>query len=58
MYRAFFCLCGNIAACSYDEERICIAIRVFDIESAEKDGGGSYDSLAQQKVFAKLGYGW
>ena len=37
MNRGLFGLCGNIATCGNDDEGVCLAVRILEIESAEED---------------------
>lgn len=47
MDRTFFGLCGDITTGGDDDERVRLAIRVFEVESAKEDGSGRYDALSE-----------
>jgi hypothetical protein len=49
----FFRLCGDVAACGYHDERVRLAVQVFDVEPPEKDRGGGDNSLTQGQAFAQ-----
>ena len=49
----FFCLCGDVAACGYHDERVGLAVQVFDVEPPEKDRGCGDNSLTQGQAFAQ-----
>ena len=42
--RGFFSLCSDVAARSYHDERVCLAVQIFDVESPEKDCGSGADA--------------
>ena len=51
--RGFFSLCSDVAAGSYHDKRIGLAVQVFDVESPEKDRGSGDDALPQSQAFAQ-----
>ena len=49
-----FCFGGDIAAGRGDDERVCLAVRVLQIEPAEEDGRGRDDPLPELEFLAEL----
>jgi hypothetical protein len=56
--RGFFRLCSDVAARSYYDKRVCLAVQVFDIESPEKDRGSGDDALTQSQAFTQHRNNW
>lgn len=54
----FFGLGGDIATGSDNEKRVCLAVRVFEIEPAEEDGRSGGDALAESHPLAHPCYHW
>ena len=52
------CLCGDIAAGGDDDEGVCLAVRVLDVEASEEDGGSRDDALPELEFLAELGDDW
>ena len=53
-----FGLGGDIATGSNHDERICLAVGVFEIEPAEEDRGSGRDALAESHSLADPRYHW
>ena len=51
--REFFSLCSDVAARSYHDERVCLAVQIFDMELPEKDCGSGDDTLMQSEAIAQ-----
>ena len=51
--REFFSLCSDVAARSYHDERVCLAVQIFDMELPEKDCGSGDDVLMQSEAIAQ-----
>ena len=54
MYGRLFGLGCDVTAGGDDDERVGLAERVFDVESAEEDGGGRNDALPELEFLAEL----
>ena len=55
---SLLCLCGDIAAGGDDDEGVCLAVRVLDVEPTEEDGCSGDDPLPEEELLAELGYDW
>lgn len=56
MDRKFFGLCGNITTGGNDDERVRLAVGVFEIEATKEDGSGRCDALAKAHFLAYARY--
>ena len=54
MYRGFFRFGSDVAARCDDDERVCLTVRVLEVEAAEEDGSGSYYALSEAQPLADL----
>lgn len=52
----FFGLGGNVATSGYDDERVRLAVRIFEVEPAKEDRGGRCDALAEAHFLANACY--
>lgn len=58
MHGKFFGLGSDITTRSDDDERVCFAVRVLEIEPAEQHGRGSGDALTEGHSLAYPRYYW
>ena len=50
--RRLFCFGRNIAASSYHDERVCLAVRVLQVEPAKEDSSSRYHALPEAQFLA------
>ena len=51
---SLLCLCGDIAAGGDDDEGVCLAVRVLDVETAEEHGGGGDGTLSELEFLSEF----
>ena len=54
MHGGLLCLCGDIAAGGDDDEGVCLAVRVLDVETAEEHGGGGDGTLSELEFLSEF----